>query len=339
MNPRGPILPVLLALLWGALAAAADQPRPVPYAPGTIRIEVDATNLNQRILRVKEIIPVRAGPLALQYPRWVPGGHSPRNPIDKMAGFIFTAGGQRLDWTRDPLDVNVFRLVVPAGVREISAEFQYLTPTDGAQGRVVVTPNMLNLQWISTILYPAGHYGSQVIFEPHVRYPAGWTAFTALDEVRREGDSVQYETVPFDILVDSPVMAGRHTRQIDLTPAGSAVPVRLGVVADAPKYLETRPEQLAQHQSMIVQALKLYGAQHYDRYQFLFALSDQLGGIGLEHQRSSENGVGADYFTAWDDKVGFTDLLAHEYTHSWNGKYRRPADLWTPNYNTPMRDS
>jgi predicted metalloprotease with PDZ domain len=224
-------------------------------------------------------------------------------------------------------------------VQSLTAEFDFLTPTDRAQGRVVMTPNMLNLQWISTLLYPAGHYGHQIQFDPIVTYPAGWTAYTALDVEGTSGSTINYQDVPLDILADSPVYAGRYAKQIDLTPAGGKVPVRLSMVADAPKFLETKPEQVAQHKAMVAQALKLFGAQHYDHYDLLFSLSGQMGGNGLEHQRSSENGTGTGYFTDWKEKVGFDDLLAHEYTHSWNGKYRRPADLWTPNFNVPMQDS
>lgn len=323
----------------GLVHAEVPAPQDVPYAPGTLKIEVDATNLAQRIFRVKETIPVQAGPLTLLYPRWVPGGHSPRNSLDDIAGLSFTANGRKLDWKRDTVEVGAFHLDVPAGVTEIVAEFDYLTPTGPGQGRVVMTPNMLNIQFISTSLYPAGHYMHQIKVDPRVTYPAGWTAFTALHEDGRSGDTVDYEDVPYDIFVDSPVYAGRYAKNIDLTPAGSKVPVKLGVVADAPKYLEAKPEQVKVHRQMVEQALKLYGAQHYDHYQFLFSLSDQMGGNGLEHQRSSENGEGTDYFTGWKEKVGFDDLLPHEYTHSWNGKYRRPADLWVPTLNTPMQDS
>ena len=341
--------PRLLCLALGSLLAAGASaqeippPRDVPY-PGTIKIEVDATNLAQRIFRVKQTIPVQAGPLTLLYPVWVPGGHSPKNSIDKIAGIRFyanppKANGQKLDWKRDPLDVAAFHVEVPAGVSEITAEFDFLTPTSGSQGRVVMTPNMLNLQFLSAVLYPAGYYTHQIMYDAHVTYPAGWTAFTALHEDARSGNTVDYKDVPFDILVDSPVYAGRYTKNIDLTPPGSKVPVKLGVVADAAKFLETKPEQVKIHQAMVAQAVKLFGAQHYDHYQFLFSLSEQMGGNGLEHQRSSENGVGADYFTGWKEKTGFTDLLAHEYTHSWNGKYRRGKDLWTPNFNVPMQDS
>ncbi len=338
-----PVVSLLALAITGAHAQQGESsiapPQDVPYAPGTIRLEVDATNLSQRIFRVKETIPVQAGELVLLYPMWIPGGHTPRGAIDKVAGLTIKANGQKLDWKRDPLDVAAFHVTVPAGVSELVVEFDFLTPTTGAQGRVVMAPNMLNLQFISTLLYPAGHYASKINFDARVKYPAGWTAFTALDEQGRSGDTIDYADVPLDILVDSPVYAGRYAKNIDLTPAGSKVPVKLGVVADAPKFLETKPEQVKVHKAMVEQALKLYGAQHYDHYQFLFSLSEQMGGNGLEHQRSSENGVGTDYFTDWNEKSGFTDLLAHEYTHSWDGKYRRPADLWTPNYNVPMQDS
>lgn len=319
-------------------ASSIPQPQDVAY-PGTIKLEVDATNLNQRIFRVKETIPAQPGPLTLLYPMWVPGGHTPRNAIDKIAGITFKANGQTLVWKRDTLDVAAFHVDVPAGATEVVAEFDYLTPTGGSQGRVVMTPNMLNLQFLSAALYPAGHYTHRIMVDPRVTYPAGWTAFTALHEDGRSGDTVDYKDVPFDILVDSPVYAGRYAKNIDLTPAGGKVPVKLGVIADAAKYLEAKPKQIELHKAMVAQALKLYGAQHYDHYQFLFSLSGQMGGNGLEHQRSSENGVGTDYFTGWNEKTGFTDLLPHEYTHSWNGKYRRGKDLWTPNFNVPMQDS
>jgi predicted metalloprotease with PDZ domain len=339
MHRRFPILLLALACA-GTLHAEVPAPLDTPYAPGTIRIEVDATNLSQRIFRVRETIPVLPGELTLLYPQWVPGGHSPRNPIDKVAGIVFSANGRKLEWKRDPLDVHAFHLGVPEGADAIVAEFDFLTPTSGAQGRVVMTADMLNLQFISTLLYPAGHYAHRIMFDPRVTYPAGWTAFSALDvESTGADNSIDYADVQLDILADSPVYAGRHATRFDLTPAGSKVPVHLDVVADAAKYLEAKPEQVQVHRNLVVQALKLFGAQHYDHYDFLFSLSRQMGRNGLEHQRSSENGTGTDYFTGWKEKTGFDDLLAHEFTHSWNGKYRRPADLWTPNYNVPMQDS
>ncbi|MEO6155160.1 MAG: M61 family peptidase [Thermomonas sp.] len=337
---RSRLLCLAVASMLTATASAQETPPPrdVPYAPGPIGIEVDATNLGQRIMRVRETISVQAGPLTLLYPEWLPGGHSPLGPIEKIAGIRFTGNGQKLTWKRDPADVFAFHLDIPEGVTTVIAQYDYLTPTDGSQGRVVMTPSMLNLQWNAVLLYPAGHYGMQVQFDPKVKYPSGWQASTSLDVERRDGDTVVYMRVPFDILADSPVYAGKYYKQFDLAP-GAKVPVRLNVVADDPKYLETKPEHLEQHRELVRQAVKLYGAQHYDHYDFLLSLSEQMAGNGLEHQRSSENGQALGYFSEWDKKKGSGDLLGHEYTHSWNGKFRRPADQWMPNLNQPMQDS
>ncbi len=338
---KHPLCPLVAAIAFAFAASAHAQvpePRDVPYAPGPITVEVDATNLGQRIMRVRETIPVAPGKLTLLYPEWLPGNHAPRGPIDKLAGIQFSAGGQKLAWKRDPADVYAFHLEIPQGVSSITADYHYLTPTDSSQGRVVMTPSMLNLQWNAVLLYPAGHYGQQIEFRPSVKYPSGWQAGTALDVQSKNGDTIVYKPVALDILADSPVYAGRYFKQIDLTPAGKR-PVRLNVVADDPKQLETKPEHIAQHKVLVEQALKLFGSEHYDHYDFLLSLSDQMAGNGLEHQRSSENGEDVGYFKDWKEKEGGGDLLPHEMTHSWNGKYRRPADQFVPNLNTKLEDS
>lgn len=329
-----------IAGLLAAATAWADVPPPqdTPYAPGAIRLEVDATDTARRLFRVRQTMPVRPGALTLLYPQWLPGNHAPRGPIDKLAGLTITGNGRKLAWTRDPADVYAFHLDVPQGVSSIVAEYQVLTPADTSQGRVVMTPNLLNLQFNTVVLYPAGHYASRIDYDATVTYPVGWQAATALDVLSKDGDRVRYATVPLDILADSPVFAGRHFRQVDLAP-GAKVPVRFNVVADSAAELDAKPEHFDLHRALVAQTLKLFGAQHYDHYDFLLSVSKQLSGIGLEHQRSSENGVPRGYFSEWDPKVGSTDLLGHEYVHSWNGKWRRPADLWTPNYNVPMQDS
>ena len=341
---RRRLLPLALSLMLAGTAAAQGalpaipEARDVDYAPGAITVTVDATNLSQRIFRVRQSIPVQAGHLVLLYPAWLPGNHAPRGPIDKIAGIRFSANGQPLAWKRDPKNVYAFHLEIPQGVTNLQADYDYLTPTDRSQGRVVMTPNMLNLQWNAVLLYPAGHAQDRVVFNPRVTYPTGWQAGTALDVERREGDTVVYAPVALEILADSPVYAGKHFKQIDLTPAGKA-PVRLNVVADDPKYLETKPEHVAQHRALVAQALKLFGAEHYDHYDFLLSLSEQMSGNGLEHQRSSENGEPLGYFSEWDKKKGSDDLLGHEFTHSWNGKYLRPDGQAVADLNTPLDDS
>lgn len=325
-----------------ALVSHAYAPVDAPY-PGTITLEVDATDLSHRVFQVRERIPVQSGPLTLLFPKWLPGNHADYGRVEKVAGLIITGNGQRIEWKRDPLDVYAFKLDVPAGVATLEVEFQFLSPTDPTQGRIVMAPAMLNLQWNTVALYPAGYAADRIAFAPSVKLPSGWQAATALESRSRSGDVVQYKTVDFETLVDSPLFAGKHFRTIELDMPGSSggakVPVRLNVFADAAKFLEAKPEHIDAHKRLVQQAYKLYGAQHYNHYDFLFALTEQMSGIGLEHHRSSENGVGPGYFSKWDAKVGSSDLLAHEYTHSWNGKFRRGADLVTPHFNTPMQDS
>ncbi|KRD73616.1 M61 family metallopeptidase [Lysobacter sp. Root983] len=337
-RPSPAVLPLLIAALLPLSSAAQTAPlADTPY-PGTLTLEVDATDVAHRVFRSKQRIPVQPGPLTLLYPQWLPGNHSPTGPINKLAGLVVTGNGQRIAWTRDPLDVYAFKLVVPEGVSTIELAFDYLSPTGGEQGRVVMSQDLLSLQWNAVALYPAGHAAGRIQIAPSLKLPAGWQSGTALEVESREGDTLRYKPVSFETLVDSPLFAGRYYRQIDLAP-GAKVPVRLNMVADHPKYLEAKPEQLAAHRRMVEQAMRLFRSQHYDRYDFLFSLSDQIGGIGLEHHRSSENGVDPEYFTDWDKSAVGRDLLAHEYTHSWNGKFRRPADLATPNFNVPMQDS
>lgn len=317
------------------LPAPIAAPQDAPY-PGVIQLSVDATDLDRRIFRVRELIPVaRPGPLTLLYPEWLPGHHAPRGPINQLAGLTVRANGQTIPWRRDPVDVYAFHLEVPAGADAVEVEFQFVSPTAGGQGRVVATGEMLNLQWNQVLLYPAGHFTRRIQIDPRVRLPSGWSFAAALDGAARNGDEVRFKTTDVETLVDSPMFAGRHFKQVQLD--AGRLPVRLNIVADSPDLLNAQPEQIAQHQALVKQADKLFGARPFDHYDFLLALTDRMGGIGLEHHRSSENGTVPGYFTEWSKTAPSRDLLPHEYVHSWNGKFRRPADLWTANYAAPMR--
>ena len=327
---------IALSLASAAHALPSPAPQDVPYV-GPIKLAVDATDLTRRILRVHEEIPVKPGPLNLHYPQWLPGNHSPSGPIDALAGVTVTANGQRLAWKRDPLDVFTFQLTVPEGVSTLSVDFQFLSPTDRSQGRVVVTPELLGLQWNTVVLYPAGYNAKQIPMQASLKLPNGWKFGSALEVAAQDGDTVRFQPTTLNMLVDSPLFAGKYYRQFDLVP-GAAVPVRLNVVADKAESLDAKPEVLAKHRALVQQAYKLYGSHHYKHYDFLLALSDNFSGIGLEHHQSSENSADPDYLTDAKKFLG-NDLLPHEYTHSWDGKYRRGADLATPNFNVPMQDS
>jgi predicted metalloprotease with PDZ domain len=349
---RGPLIVNMLAsrLLLSTLIASTTllviaraeakngtvTPRDVPY-PGTLTVRVDATDLARRIFRVHETIPVKAGALFLQYPEWVPGGHAPRGPIDQMAGLVIEGGGKRLEWTRDPSDMYSFHINVPPGVKELEVDLQFLSPTTD-QGRATMTPQILGVQWLNMMVYPAGYYMSDIKTQPNITLPPGWQFATALEGAQREGDTVHFAVTPLNTLFDSPLFAGMYSKSVDLDTAGKA-PVRLNIFADSPDELAFTPEQLAPHRKLVLEASTLFNSRHFDHYDFLMSVSDHFGTIGLEHHRSSEDGVKLGYFKDFVKSEPRHELLAHEMTHSWNGKFRRPADLWTPTLNVPMADS
>ncbi len=345
------LVPTLaLAALAGTALIGQTQPQPAPATPaiaapqdrpypGAIRLAVDATDTDHRIFSVHETIPVAfAGPLVLLYPQWIPGHHKPNGPIDMIGGLTLHAGGQRLEWTRDPVDVFAFHVDVPQGARDVEADFQWLAPVDSRIGRITMTSEMLDLEWNVVALYPAGYFARDITFEPSVRVADGWQVASALETASTAGTTTTFKPVTLNTLVDSPLYAGRYFKRFDLDP-GAATRVSLDVFADRPDELVATPEALAAHRALVQQAYTLFGSHHYDHYDFLLSLSDEEGGIGLEHHQSSEDGTSADYFTNWAGDWRGRDLLAHEYSHSWNGKFRRPADLWTPNFDVPMRDS
>ncbi|MGH9465806.1 MAG: M61 family metallopeptidase [Terriglobales bacterium] len=312
-------------------------PRDVPYAPGTIQLHADITNVAQRIVQVQETIPVAAGPLVLLYPGWLPGNHALDGPIKDVGGLVITGNGQRIPWTRSDVNVYAFHLTVPEGVSTLAVHFQFLAPLLRSEGRISFDHNIIDLSWNSVLLYPAGYFSRDIPFSPSLTLPEGWQYATALTTTSHDGATVQFGTVPLNTLVDSPLYAGVNYHRYDLSPNAGDI-VHLDIFSDTAAEGEMTPEELQWHRNLAAQALALFHAHHYKHYDFLLTLSNTIGGEGLEHHQSSEDGTTADYLTDWPAGVAQRDLLAHEYTHSWNGKYRRPYDLWTPNFNVPMQD-
>jgi len=332
------LLPLCLLVLAMASAARAAVPAPrnEPY-PGFIRLDVDLRDVERRLIQVHEQLPVRQGPLTLLYPQWIPGHHAPRGVIDQLAGLTITAGGRPLAWRRDPVDVFAFHVDVPFGVPALDVTFQVATPQTPEQGRIVFTPSLLNLQWTMALLYPAGYYASGIGVEATVQLPAGWRQASALP-VRSGGDTVHFAPVSLENLADSPLFAGANSGMLDLAP-GEATPVRLNLFAETATDIAATAAVLDVHRALVRETYLALGPPHFERYDFLVALSENLGSVGLEHLRSSENTLPPAYFRAWDEGVGRHEQLPHEFAHAWNGKYRRPVDLWTPNLNVPMQDS
>jgi predicted metalloprotease with PDZ domain len=311
-----------------------DAPADTPY-PGTISLLVDATNITDRILSVHETIPIKGRDITLLYPEWLPGTHSPSNPASELAGLIVTANGKRIPWVRDRVDMYAFHVEAPKDATMLDINFQYLAPQDPKRGRI--SAKFADVTWNSVLLYPAGYFSRDIKFETAIRLPEAWQFACSLDVKSQNGNLVQFKETTLNTLVDSALYAGVNFKRLDLS-TGPDNPVYLDVFADKPADLEITPEELQYHKNLVIETQKLFNSHHYDRYDFLFSVSDIVSGKGLEHHQSSEDGSRANYFTDWGAGVAGRALLPHEYTHSWNGKFRRPADLWTPNFNVPMRN-
>jgi predicted metalloprotease with PDZ domain len=325
-------------LLCLALPALAQASRPFP---GVIALNVDVTDVQRRIFRVVETIPAGPGRFELYYPQWLPGNHAPRGPIEQVAGLRFRVEGRELNWQRDPLNVYHLWLVLPAGTRQLQVEFQVTSPQSSEQGRVVVSGEFLDLQWNQVLLYPAGYRARDISVQATLQLPAGWKYATALTPdpqyAAAGSDRVTFIADSLEVLVDSPLFAGRLFKQYELAPGGSPA-VTLNLFAEEAADFAATEAQLDLHRRLVREAYAALGAPRFDRYQWLVALTEQIGSIGMEHHRSSENTLPPAYFRNWEQRLGDRDQLAHEFTHSWNGKYRRPARLWTAHYNTPMQD-
>lgn len=318
----------------------ALPPIPAPTEatyPGIIRYEVDATDVERKIVNVRQTIPVKSGSLVLLYPKFLPGNHADTGPIQLISGVTVTGAGQRIEWLRDTIDPYAFHVDVPQGVSEIVVEFQWLTQPDNSQWRVVMTPDMVNLQWEKALLYPAGYHSTGITFAPSIKLPAGWNYGVSLDTESFENGVATFKPVDLYNLIDSPLFGGAHFNRVDIDPNGAGV--HLNIVGDKADYINPTAKQIGYYESLITQADRLFGARPYDRYEFLVAATNQMGGIGLEHHRSSENTIPTDFFTNWGKNLGSIGLLPHEYVHTWNGKRNRPADELTANHNIPTQNT
>jgi len=302
-----------------------------------IRLHVDLTDAPRNIYHAQMQIPAHSGEISLVFPKWIPGNHRPSGPIAGLTGIQMEATGHPLAWQRDPVEAYEFHVTVPPGVSTIDVSVDAITSQDSAGGGGPAgSANILDLNWNAVLLYPKGVRSDDVTFAPSITLPAGWKFGTALEVARITGDEVDFSPVSLTTLIDSPVIAGVHYRKIELTKPGEGPVHVMDLVADSESDLAMSPRDLAAYQKLVAETGALFGARHYRHYNFLLTLSGQVGRHGLEHHESNDS-VSSER-TLLDPTLRMLNagLVPHEFAHSWNGKYRRPAGLATPNYQEPM---
>ncbi|HYV09328.1 MAG TPA: hypothetical protein VE980_00245 [Pyrinomonadaceae bacterium] len=316
-------LVLMLALLVCSVSAASAQSL-------NIKLSVDATQAARNIIHTKMIIPVRPGPLTLFYPKWIPGEHSPTGPINDLVGLELKANGKPIAWQRDQVEMFAFHCEIPQGVAELEVSFD-----DVSQPETTASAKLARIKWNRLILYPRDMNSDTVQVRASLLLPAGWKFASALPVLSENKDGLQFKEVSLTEFVDSPAIIGENFRRFPLTSTG--VMHEIDAVADTPAALEMKPETLTSLKNLVQEAYALFGARHYRNYKFLVTFSDHGGSEGLEHHESSEDGVGEKAFFDELELLDFGDLMGHEYAHSWNGKYRRPAGLTTPDFEQPMK--
>ncbi len=316
------LLSLVLALVLTATFALAAE---------TITLTVDATRTPQKLLRSHEVIPVKPGPLTIYYPKWIPGEHGPNGPISSVTGLKFEGNGKVIPWVRDTLDVFTFHVDIPAGVSQLAASFDFIEP-DGNSA----TDKLTVLEWNNVVLYPAGVPAEQLSYEAKLILPEGWRFGTPLPIEKEAGNQVSFKPISLDLLVDSPVIAGEFYRAVDITPPGEPIHHELDLVADSAIALNLSAENQKQMTNLVAESGKLFGTRHYRDYHFLLTLSDHVAHFGLEHHESNDSRLPERTLISPGAGMALGGLLAHEFVHSWNGKFRRPADLAVPYYEQPM---
>ncbi len=334
MSIRGFHSAVRPALLLLILSAAS-----LPAAGPAIVLNVDATDVPRKVIRVHMEMPVQPGKLTLYYPKWIPGEHGPDGPIANLTGLVMKAGGKTIAWRRDLLDVYTFHVDVPEGANVLKVSFDYLEPAGPGGGpctaRGSATGKLAVIVWNQEVLYPAGWRADELLYKPTLQLPEGWQYGTPLAVEHASGNRIEFKPVSLERLVDSPVLSCEYFQAVDVTPPGEPIHHEIDLAGDSRAAVRMSPELRQHYTNLVAESGKLFGTRHYRDYHFLLTLSDHVAHFGLEHHESNDSRVPENGLTT--GRVRMASLLPHEFVHSWNGKFRRPADLTTPDYEQPMK--
>jgi predicted metalloprotease with PDZ domain len=312
------------------------------FSQTAVKLRVDATDAPRRLFHVQMTMAVKAGPMTLLYPEWIPGEHGPTGPIVNLVGLKVEGGGKPIAWKRDSVNMYAFHLDVPAGVTSLEVAFDFISPpeAEGFSSGSSATSELAVLSWNQLLLYPQGAQADDLQFQATLKVPNSWRYGTALPIARESGNEIEFQPASLTTMVDSPVSTGAHYRTIDLGADGGAAHY-LHLAADSDRALEVSPEIVGQYQNLVKETGALFGSRHYRGYHFLYTLSDHVAHFGLEHHESSDDRFAERTLIDPDLQRISADLLSHEFVHSWNGKYRRPSGLISGGhdggYDTPMQ--
>lgn len=327
-----------LSSILGVVCVLASSVCSWSATPPTVSLAVDATSAPRKIFHATLKMPASPGDLTLYYPKWIPGEHAPDGPVVDLAGLKFTAGGNTLKWRRDLLDGFTIHVEVPTGVTEVNVQIDFLSPATfegGFSAGSSATDKLAVISWNQVLLYPKGWKSDDINYSASLKLPSGWKFGTPLPIASQSGNEIHFATTSLTTLVDSPVLTGEFLKVV---PLAQDPLTEMDIAADSASALEAPQDVWDHYKSLVEQANKLFGAHHYRDYHFLYTLSDHVAHFGLEHHESDDSRVDERGLTDENLRKQVAGLLPHEYVHSWNGKYRRPADLATPDYEQPMQD-
>ena len=307
-------------------------------AQNPVRVTLDATDAPRRLFHVHITMPVQPGPVTLLYPEWIPGEHGPTGPVVDMVGFTVSANGQSIAWARDNVNMFAYHVTVPEGASTLDIHFDQISPPESGafSAGASTTSELAVIAWNQAVLYPQGPPADQLQYQATLRIPEGWKYGTALPVARESGNEIEFQPCPLNTLIDSPVSTGKHYRTIELGRDGS-IEHFLHICADSDRATDISNDEIQHYKNLVAETGALFGSRHYRSYHFLYTLSDHVASFGLEHHESSDDRVRERTLLEDSAERFNADLLPHEFVHSWNGKYRRPAGLVTPDYSEPMK--
>jgi predicted metalloprotease with PDZ domain len=322
----------LLWLLTAALGWAQQTQQ------GVIQVNVDARDAPRRLIHIQLHIPASPGPITLLYPQWIQGEHGPTGPIADVVSLKFRANNKMIAWRRDSVNLYAFHLTIPQDSTALDAAFDFISPADagGFTEGSSMTTELAVLNWNQYVLYPQGSSADQLHYQATLRLPHDWHYGTALSVARESGDEIEFQPITLATLIDSPVSAGAHYKTIELGVSNGAAHY-IHIAADSERALAMPLQAVKQYKRLVAEAGALFGSRHYRSYHFLLTLSDHVASFGLEHHESSDDRLGERTLLDNDLLTYYSELLPHEYVHSWNGKFRRPAGLATKDYSEPLR--